>query len=168
MIIKRPNHNYTKYEDKLNFGLAWNLANITVLITVFLSICFFFFDKGLLIPTFGGIIISSFFLFVLKINPNYKIIAFAYALIASLFFTFVFLVVTEVLHLVEYVWMFIIVIYAYAMCGILLGSIILLLNLLGVSLHILFTLVMNILANTLYLHAPCCRSSTLILHYRLC
>jgi two-component sensor histidine kinase len=144
MIIKRPDHNYTKYEDKLNFSLAWNLANITVLITVFLSICFFFFDKGLLIPTFGGVIISSFFLFILKVNSNYKIVAFLYALIASSFFITVFLTVTDVLHLVEYVWMFIIVIYAYAMCGKMLGSIILLLNLVGLSLHIWLTLVINI------------------------
>jgi len=144
MILKRPKHTYSKYEDKLNFGLAWNLANITALITLLLSLGFYLFDEKLFVPTLFGVFISFIFILILKFNSNYKLVSFGYSLVATLFFGSIMLLVPDILHLIEYIWMFVIVIYCYAMCGKILGNVILILNVISLSFHISLTLITNI------------------------
>jgi len=144
MLLKLPKHNYTKYEDQLNFGLAWGLAKITVFISIILSIGFYFFDEILFFPSLTAVCISLFFLLVLKFNSNYKLVAFAYSLVATLFFCLVMLLVPQGIHISEYIWMFVIVVYCYAMCRKKLGNFILVLNIISLSLHIWFTLTTNI------------------------
>jgi two-component sensor histidine kinase len=144
MILKRPNHTYTTYEDKLKFGLAWGLANITVLITLFLSLGFYFFDRTMLVSALLGILISSIFLLTLKYSPNYKLVAFAYALVTTLFFCLLMLFASKALHLAEYIWIFVVVIYSYAMCGKKKGNFVLILNIISLSLHIWFSFNDNI------------------------
>ena len=144
MLLKLPKHNYTKYEDQLNFGLAWGLANITVFITIILSIGFYFFDEMLFLPSLIAVCISLFFLLILKFNSNYKLVVFGYSLIATLFFCAAMLLIPYGLHISEYIWIFVIIIYSYVISGKKLGNLILVLNIISLSLHIWLTLTTNI------------------------
>ena len=144
LILKQPNHTYTIYEDKLNFSLAWGLAKITVFITLLLSIGFSFFDRRLVSPTLFALFVSILFLLILKFNSNYKLVVFGYSLIATLFFCAAMLLIPYGLHISEYIWIFVIIIYSYVISGKKLGNLILVLNIISLSLHIWLTLTTNI------------------------
>ncbi len=120
------------------------MANITVLITLLLSIGFLFFDRKLVSPTLFALFVSIIFLLILKFNSNYKLVVFGYSLIATLFFCIVMLLIPYGLHISEYIWIFVIIIYSYVISGKRLGNLILALNIISLSLHIWFTLTSNI------------------------
>lgn len=139
-----PQRQYAAQEDNLNYKFAWNLAMATLIGVCAVFGVLFFVQPQYIVSGGAACILSFIFVLAFRYSYNYRRVAFFYSIAATALFAVLMFTQHEILHLVEYVWMFMIVNYAYTLSSRRVGNFILLLCTVIVSIHIVFFLEHNL------------------------
>lgn len=143
-LLKPPKRFYKSKEDQLNFIFAWNMANITLWVILFLLFLFSLTQISYVVPCFIALSIVVVFQYLLFTVKDYRKVAFWFSFSAMFFFGILMFTKFDVLHLVEYVWMFMIISYAYTISGKRSGNILLFFGAAILVVHTIFFLEKNI------------------------
>lgn len=139
-ILAVPESNYSDHYDQARFTLSWRI-NFFLLITLFaLSVILLLLDNQVFLPTLVGVFVSGLFLFILYRTRKFKVVAVTFSILGTIMSQVTLLFFPEEYHFVDNMWIMIITLFTYFNLGKIWGSIILLLNMIGIIIFLFFVL----------------------------
>ena len=120
-IFTAPSTNYENYYEEAAFILTWKVSVYLVFTNFFLTVATWFLTFQIFLITLGAWTMTIVFLVFLKLTGKYKVIGYSY-LIATSFLTYSLLHVDYFqFNIVELIFMFMTVFYAFVVFGIRIG-----------------------------------------------
>ncbi|WP_051568280.1 sensor histidine kinase [Crocinitomix catalasitica] len=122
-IFTAPSTNYENYYEEAAFILTWKVSVYLVFTNFFLTVATWFLTFQIFLITLGAWVMAVTFLVFLKLTGKYKVIGYSY-LVATTFLTFSLLHIDYFqFNIVELIFMFMTVFYAFVVFGIQIGLI---------------------------------------------
>lgn len=140
MIRLKPETHFTDFYDTARFDLTWRIIVLFTALLPALFISLYFFDEKIAYPTFAGWIVTLMMLGILIRSKDYKLTAYIFSLTGVTLCIYTLLGFPEAYHFVDSLWMIVIILYTYFTLGKFWGNVALTLNLIAITIFILFYL----------------------------
>ncbi|UKN01786.1 sensor histidine kinase [Paracrocinitomix mangrovi] len=143
-LFSIPHSSYQDQYKKAGFRLTWKICLFLSLAMIFLSSVLFFFNLDLFYSSFISSIILLVMVGVLYKSRKYEIIAVSFGVIGTLSAQLTLFLLKDEYHFVDILWMTVISLYVFFSLGRLWGFIILMANIAGSAIYVLYFLNENL------------------------
>ena len=142
-ILTPPKSNYKDYYELAKFEVTWKMVVFISTSLAFLSVGYLVFDINSFLPTFYGLLSSLTLNVIFYYNKNYQLMGFIYVIYSILFLGVIMLFMTNILHIIEYVWLFIFTLYAFFILGNKVGFLVVAINVTFLTLYFMLVFETN-------------------------
>ena len=164
-LLDPPKNDYTDYYDIARFGLAWKINVVLMGVLFLISLFFYFNQKTVFLQYFAGCFITLTGIIYLVVTKRFIVVSYFMLAFSLLLQAVSFLLVKNVPHIIEPLWLIIITIFAYFNLGRKAGNFTLVISIALISIYYLFFLDVN----ELILSDPAKFSNVgIILEFSLC
>ena len=144
MILQVPQSKYSNYYEVARFNLTWNFSIIMSIFLSILTIIFICLENTVAGPAFGGVLLSSTILIILKKTRTYKVSAILYSAFGTFLCVYALNFFPDSIHFVNPLWMLLIGLYTFFTMGKRWGVLVLAIALLGLIYYVIFNYKLNI------------------------
>jgi two-component system, sensor histidine kinase PdtaS len=139
-----PQSKYTDYYDIAKFNLAWNINLFLFFVLSALSLVFFVLVNGAAVPTLMGSIVTFIMLIIIYKTKSYVFASYVFTIVSIILSQYTLLCFDELIHFVDVLWILMGVLFTYFTLGKIVGHIVSVINIIGVSYYIIFVMAENI------------------------
>lgn len=143
-----PEPDFTNFYENARFELTWKINLFLSFVLPFLSASLYFFEQSAYIPTLLGWLTTLGILLTMRLTKTYKQASVFFTLLGIILCAVTLLGIPEAYHLVDTLWMMIIILYAYFTLGKTWGNITLIANITTLIIFILYCVNSSLSVNT--------------------
>lgn len=136
----KPETTFSNYYDSARFDLTWKINLLLVIVLPFLAASLYLFNEGAFITTLIGWVICSIILVMLRFTHNVKLPSLLFILVGCLLCASTLISFTASFHLIDTLWMMVVILYAYFTMGKVWGNIALAINIFSLIYFMIFKL----------------------------
>jgi len=144
MIFTPPVTDFSNFYDQARYNITWKVCVFLAVFLPILGIVLPTSDEVSVLPTLFSAAVILTLLLILKIKKTYYLPALFFSIIGSIITQFCLIFYTEAHHVVDTMWMMVIILFAFFTLGKIWGRIILFSNLLGILYFLCFVIKENL------------------------
>lgn len=144
-MFKTPKTYYDNYYDRARFKLTWKVCVATCLSMVFFAITMGLLTPSFMAPSLIALGVSALLVWHLYKSKKYKLAAKLFVIMGTTLSIGELFLVTNILHLIDFIWFFVIILFAYFTLGKKWGFVVLGVLILAISLFVQFSLNKNLI-----------------------
>ena len=144
-LFRVPLTEYSDHYDLARFNLSWRVCYFMVVVLTVLGGMLFLLGQPAYVPTVIGAVSVGIFLFILKKTRKYGLVAGIFCLLGTALCQYTLIYYLTQYHMVDVLWIMVIVLYTFFMLGKNWGVVILSLNVVGILLFVFLRLNDNLL-----------------------
>jgi two-component sensor histidine kinase len=146
MIFSPPTTEYSNFYDVARYNLTWKVCLFLAIFMPILGIVLSSLGEISVLPTFFSTAVALVLLLILKQSKTFTLSAIFFSVMGTILVQLIFILYVEVHHIVDTMWMLVIILFAFFTLGKVWGMIVSFLNLIGVIYFLFFVLRENLVS----------------------
>ena len=146
MMFSPPKTDYSNFYDVERFNLTWKVCLFLVIFMPILGITLSSLGEISILPTLSASVCAILLLVILKIQKSFYLTSILFSIIGTVLIQLTFILYVESHHIVDTMWMIVIILFAFFTLGKVWGMVVSFFNVIGIIYFLFFVLRENLLA----------------------